>query len=538
MDNLDWSWTITEVLSTDGFTSSRRPDISIDQQGNVYVAYSDHTNLDSSGTDEDIFLKIWNVTSLSWSAVDIVSTESDEHSWDTSISCDVNNNIHIAWLDSTNIASCGDDRDVFYKFWNATTLSWNETEVVSTVSVNDSSDPSLNVDAYGNVNIVWWDETDSVGPDRDVYFRRHKTSSNSWTATYLISTGSDDISTSPCVGSDLNGNAHIIWEDRQSNYVGSGSDIDVFHRIWNATTQSLGSIGIIATESTSSALQPSLDIDLEGNIHLAWMDGSDYGGAGSNYDIFYKYWNASDLSWSLAEVVSTESPDAIASNSPSITVDSLGNLHVVWQEIHNYGGSGADMDIFYNFRNVTDTSWNVTEVVSTESIDWSQRTKLAADPFGNVHIIWEDMSNYLGSGTDMDVFYKRLELNHLPPAYLIPIVPNPSITGNVTLNWLPSHFARHYYIYRDTSIISSSTGLSPIGISNLLSYTDYFVTNNDYYYAIVAATPYLNSSIFNVETVTVNGPYIPEFSTKMQLIFGLIVSSVLIITLIRRKKIL
>lgn len=536
VDIPEWSWTITEVLSTDGFTSSRRPDISVDQQGNVYVAYSDHTNLDSSGTDEDIFLKIWNVTSLSWSAVDIVSTESDEHSYEPSISCDLKNNIHIAWLDSTNIYTCGDDRDVFYKFWNATTLSWNETEVVSTVSVNDSWDPSLNVDVYGNVNIVWWDETDSAGPDRDVYFRRYEASSNSWTTTYLISTGSDAISTSPNVGADLNSNAHIIWEDRHSNYVGSGSDIDIFHRIWNATTHSLDSIGIVSTEGTGFAIQPSIDIDLEGNIYVAWMDSSDYGGAGSNYDIFYKYWNATSLSWSLAEVVSTESPDAIASNSPAITIDSLDNIHVVWAEIHNYGGSGADMDIFYNFRNATDSSWNVTEVVTTESLDWSQNTDLAAGPFGNIHIIWEDMSNYLSSGTDMDVFYKRLALSHLPSTILEPIVPNPSTTGNVTLDWNAVHFASKYYIYRDTSSISSLDGLSPIGVSNSPSYQDNFVTNDEYYYVVVAATPYINSSISNEEAVVVNGPYIPEYSSSILLAIGLIVSTALIIRLIRRKK--
>ena len=194
------------------------------------------------------------------------------------------------------------------------------------------------------------------------------------------------------------------------------------------------------------------------------------------------------------------------------------------------------MDIFYNFRNVTDTSWNVTEVVSTESVDWSQRTKLAADPFGNIYIIWEDMSNYLGSGTDMDVFYKRLALTHLPSTVLDSILPNPSITGNITLNWENVLFAGKYYIYRSTSSITSLDGLSPIGISNLLSYQDNFVSNDEYYYVVVAATPYVNSSISNEETVVVNGPYISEFSQRVQLTIGLIVSTTLIAIFIRRKK--
>ena len=538
VDNPTWSWSMTEVISTEGFLTSRDPSISIDQLGNVYITYSDYTNYDSSGNDEDIFLKMWNATSLSWSTTEIVSTESTGNSLTPSVFADSNNNIHFTWKDSTNIASCGTDYDIFYKFWNATSLSWNTTEVVSTVSTEDSWKPSLGVDSSGNVYVIWWDRTDynGAGSDTDVFFRRYDASSSSWSSTYIISTGSDGYSSYSDIGVDSLGNAHIIFRDNHTNYVSSGSDIDIFHRLWNATSLSLHSVDIVSTESTSSSINPSIAMDLEGNAHIAWQDATDYGGAGGGYDIFYKFWNATSLSWTLSEVVSTETPPTISADSPALTVDTLGHIHVVWSQYNASLPPGVDKDLLYNFRNATDSSWNITEVVSTESTANAWMNVLSADLFGNVHFAWMDNTFYGGSGGDTDVFYKRLALSHLPATVLDPIVPNPSTTGNITLDWKAVHFASKYYIYRDTSSISSLDGLSTIGVSNILSYQDNFVTNDDYYYVIVAATPYINSSISNEESVDVNGPYIPEFSPNILLAIGLIVSTALIIRLIRRKK--
>ena len=173
-------------------------------------------------------------------------------------------------------------------------------------------------------------------------------------------------------------------------------------------------------------------------------------------------------------------------------------------------------------------------IVITGANAWNNQ--MAADLFGNVHIVWSDVTNYAGSGGDTDIFYKRLALSHLPTPSLDPIIPNPSTTGNVTLNWYAVHFASKYYVYRSTSSISSLDGLSPIGVSNLPFYQDYFVPNDDYYYVVVAATPYINSSKSNEVAVVVNGPYISEFSPNVQIAIGLIVSTALIVTLLRRKK--
>jgi len=112
-----------------------------------------------------------------------------------------------------------------------------------------------------------------------------------------------------------------------------------------------------------------------------------------------------DGSWTATEVISTESTDG--SDYPSLAVDPDGNIHVAWYEDTDYGGSGADRDIFYKAK--IDGSWTTTEVISTESTDPSYVPSLAVDPDGNIHVAWFDDTDYGGAGTDPDVFYKRLE---------------------------------------------------------------------------------------------------------------------------------
>jgi hypothetical protein len=71
----------------------------------------------------------------------------------------------------------------------------------------------------------------------------------------------------------------------------------------------------------------------------------------------------------------------------------------------DYGGSGADADIFYKSRD--SSSWTTTEIVSTESTAHSEWPSIYRDNLGTIHFAWGDMTDYSGAGTDNDIFYKN-----------------------------------------------------------------------------------------------------------------------------------
>ena len=402
-----WGWTSTEVVSTESTSVSFDPTIAVDGSGNVHIAWRDSTNYGGSGGDYDIFYKRWNATTAAWTTIEVVSTEGTGDSFSPTIAVDGSGNVHIVWYEETNYGGSGTDNDIFYKHWNATTAAWTMTKVVSTESTGDSWFPTIVVDGSGNVHIAWHDNTDYNGAgldDADIFYKLWNATTASWNTTEVISTESTSHSAYPIIAADGSGNVHIAWED-DTNYGGAGGDNDIFYKRWNVTTATWNTTEVVSTESTSDSEYPTIAVNGSGNVHIAWEEYTDYSGSGTDYDIFYKHWNTITTTWTMTEVVSTESTDN--SWRPTIAVDDFGNVYITWRDITDYSGSGIDSDIFYKRWNATTVIWTMTEVVSTESTGSSYDPTIVVDGSGNTHIAWYDYTNYGGSGTDADIFYKK-----------------------------------------------------------------------------------------------------------------------------------
>ncbi|MBA7683186.1 hypothetical protein ES703_91546 [subsurface metagenome] len=291
--------------------------------------------------------------------------------------------------------------------------------MVSTESTSYSTWPTLAVDGSGNVHIAWYDYTDygGSGTDVDIFYKRWNATTATWTMTEVVSTESTSHSGVPTIAADDSGNVHLAWYDK-TNYGGSGTDEDIFYKRWNATTATWTTTEVVSTESTDTSCSPTIAVDSSGNVHIAWDDViTGHGGSHRAWNIFYKRWNATTATWTTSEEVSTES--TFYSGYPEIAADGSGNLHIAWEDGTNYGGSGTDLDIFYKRWNATTATWTTTEVVSTESTARSWWATIAADGFGNLHIAWEDETNYSGSGTDWDIFFRKFISSPLNPSIII-----------------------------------------------------------------------------------------------------------------------
>jgi parallel beta-helix repeat protein len=392
---------MTQVVSTESTYSSGKPSLAVDLAGNVHVAWHDGTDYAGCGTDIDIFYKSF-VVGEGWTPTVVVSTNSTADSYFPSLAVDSGGNIHIAWCDYTDLDS-GTDIDIFYKSF-VVGEGWTPTVVVSTNSTDDSSVPSLAVDSGGNVHIAWYDWTNytGCGTDADIFYRRYEVGSG-WTATEVISTESTYSSLDPSLAVDSGGNIHIAWEDYTD--LGSGIDVDIFYKSfvvgegWTPTV-------VVSTNSTDDSSVPSLAVDSGGNVHIAWYDATDYAGCGSDWDIFYKRF-VGGSGWTTTTVVSTES--TAFSRFPSLAVDLAGNVHVAWYDVTDLEGE-SDAVILYKRYEVGSGLTNTT-VVSKESPNASRMPSLAVDSAGNVHVAWEDYTNYGGCGSDYDIFYKYLRLH-------------------------------------------------------------------------------------------------------------------------------
>jgi hypothetical protein len=332
-----------------------------------------------------------------WTTTEVVSTESSSHSSFPSVVVDSGGMVHVAWRDLTDYGGSGTDFDIFYKYRDNSGV-WSTTEVVSTDSTEESRSPSLALDSSGTIHVAWRDDTNygGSGTDKDIFYNC-RDATGVWSTTEVVSTESAEDSHTPSLDVESDGTVHVAWRDN-TNYGGAGSEHDIFYKYrsnagtWSATE-------VVSTESSSDSDNPSLAVENDGTVHVAWDDMTDYSSSGTDFDIFYKY--KSTGVWSTTEVVSTESTQL--SFWPSLKVDSDKNIHVIWDDWTDYGGAGVDEDIFYKVK--TSSGWSATEVVSTESTEISYQSSLDVD-ISYVHVAWKDSTVYGGSGVDADIFYK------------------------------------------------------------------------------------------------------------------------------------
>ncbi|NPD88813.1 MAG: hypothetical protein HGN29_08805 [Asgard group archaeon] len=502
-DKSTWFWPSVEVLSQTSDDSHGQA-IKIDDNNNIHFVFNDDTSdLDGSGSDRDVFYMRWDSETKIWSDPETVSTESSGNSDNPAIAIDKNNNIHVAWVDFTDILGAGSDRDVFYKRRTPAGV-WTTSELVSTDSTANLQQVSIDVDNSGNPSIAWTDQTDVGdlgGSDYDIFYNSLTVLTSTWLGMTLVSTESDTGSYNPDVIIADNDDIHFAWYDYSD--LGSGADQDIFYKKYMVAEADWLPLIFISSESTDDSRHPSMTIDNVGKIHIVWEDITDYEESSVDKDIFYKYYDPQLSSWSTTEVITIES--TTVSTYATVAVDKKGIVHVTWEDLTPFPGTGSDYDIYYKFKNSPSDDWSSLTLVSNEMTLNSFVPIIAVDGLGHVHIVWYDETDYDGCGFDYDIFYRKF-VGPPEDITLYPISPNPSIVGNITIDWEESFGALNYDIYRDLSYISTTDSLTPIASVSTNTFEDELNASGTYYYSVIASNDYADSDLSNVESVVVHDP--------------------------------
>jgi len=500
IDRTGWWWTETEVISTESTDFSAKPLIAVDSEDNIHVIWEDWTDYNSSGSDFDIFYKRWDKITATWKTTEVISTESTGDSRSPSFFMDSEDNLHVVWHDYTTLDT-EVDYDVFYKKRNATTSSWTTTEVISTESTAVSYKPAVIVDSVGNVHVVWEELTDDDGDgDRDIYYKKRDFGTGNWGTAEDISTVSDKNSAEPSLAIDSLDNVHLVWLDG-ADYLGAGaSDMDVFYRSLDSATDSWSVTEVLSIVGSATKENPFIAVDSYDKIHISWADGADYLGAGaSDYDIFYKCKPEAAVNWSSTELVSPLSD--LASTRPCIAVDSSGFAYIVYEDDSDILEAGNDIDIFYNFKDPISGLWSITQLISSESTSNSYMAAITLGNGGMIHVVWYDYTN-LDAEVDYDIFYKKLVGPPESPQ-LYPIVPNLNSSGSINIDWSDVADCDNYHLYRELSPITSLSNLTVLTSTANSFYTDTISENGLYYYVVVAENAYGQSDLSNMGYVQV-----------------------------------
>jgi hypothetical protein len=198
-----------EILTLETNASSRiNPTMTFDNDLNIVVAWIENTKL--------VFKLRYN-NNGSWTNSSIISGSNCKH---PSIACDTANNIHFTWTDWS---------EVHYAKYIRNTKQISHRKVFEGSQVNN---PTMVLDQYENVHIAWeW----RLGDDIDIWYRYKNAASETWSNTEIVSKESTSHSVNPSISVGTNDILHFVWSDA-TDYNQADYDFDIFYQSKNLTS--------------------------------------------------------------------------------------------------------------------------------------------------------------------------------------------------------------------------------------------------------------------------------------------------------------
>ncbi|UCG70035.1 MAG: exo-alpha-sialidase [Thermoplasmata archaeon] len=187
-----------------------------------------------------------------------------------------------------------------------------------------------------------------------------------------------------------------------------------FNNLKLCTSAEIFTSNLIIEGNLTSQVQPSITLDDFGNIYMVWRDYRNDTSLPSyaRGDIYFAKSTNSGMSFSDAQKVSDDLGDA-QQNIPSVSVDSCGVIHVVWEDWRNdadgrwVGSDGgidglSNGDIYYANSTDSGTTWSTSKKINDDGGTTEQgRPDITVDSSDIIHIVWEDRRRI----DNFDIYY-------------------------------------------------------------------------------------------------------------------------------------
>ncbi len=266
------------------------------------------------------------------------------------------------------------ESDIFYTDSTDGGATWSLPINISK-TLGHSTHSDIVVEKSGAIDIIWADPgTDPKSPD--VFFARSSDGGKSWTKSLNISNTPGE-SAEPALAIGPDDSIHAVWTDTSKGE----KNKDIYYarstdggKKWSQDAL-LPAVDISNTAGTAS--QPTIAVDLQGNVHVAWTDTRS---AESHPDIYYS--RKENDSWAKPINVCNS---ARISSHPAICCDKE-KVFLTWTD-NSEKQNAADVWLSISSGNGKFTKpMNISDTpgISTESV--------AAAADGQLVLAWVDKS--------------------------------------------------------------------------------------------------------------------------------------------------
>jgi hypothetical protein len=368
---------------------SDAPDVAIDSQNNVHVAFE--------ATDHDVWYTMLDNDGNT--LIDDTLIDDDDEEVKPAIGVDSQDHVHIVWQSDSgdDIAYIKLDPYLDDMDGDAATLATIELVAATDLYGDDYQlDPRIAIDSNDHVHVVW-----ENGDDYEIAYMQLNSGGGVVVPYTKVADTNNDWQRRPFVAVDSNDDPHIVWNDEP---VGSSSKEIYYAMLDGSDGSHLIGATMITPDDDEDSKRSDIVVDDEDMVHVFWTD--DRGA--NKQEIYY-----TKLDPSL------DDQDGDPANEPTITVIDdtrlttddgepsvapqaafqCGYIHVTWKDDRINQGADPPEDVFYM---VLDKNGNTvvpeTPLTTGSTLDYTHShadnvIPVAVDADGKAHAAWCDGRN-------------------------------------------------------------------------------------------------------------------------------------------------
>jgi len=241
---------------------------------------------------------------------------------------------------------------------------WSAAQRLTWTS-GDSAFAAVAVDSSDAIHVVWHDSTPG---NMAIYYKRSEDGGATWGPSQRLTWTSGE-AYFPDMAIDSSDTIHLVWADS------TPGDSEIYYKRSADGGATWSSVKRLTWTSGNSSF-PVISLDSTDAVHVVWSDTT----PGHN-EIYYKRSTDGGSTWGSAQRITWSSS---SSESPDITMDSGGDIHVVWSQY-----VVANPEIYYKTSLDEGSTWSTAQRLTWASGS-SSRPAIAVDSNDALHVVWSD----------------------------------------------------------------------------------------------------------------------------------------------------
>jgi Neuraminidase (sialidase) len=296
------------------------PKVMTDGNGTWVTVWISSEDFNGAGTDPDIFFSRSTDNGATWSASQLIDSQSTSGNGNENHPAAITdgNGIWVTvWRSNEDFNGAGFDSDIFFSRSTDNGATWSVSQPLNSSNTNSDNFPSVMTDGDGAWIVAWFSDENlsGAGPDDDIFFSRSTDNGATWSASQLLNSNATgdvgDKDWRPVLMADGEGNWIAAW-----NYDDYDTDVDIsFSRSTDGgvTWSDQQALNSNAAQDTSGAGGSYPGIDNRPTVLscgadtwiAAWQSREDLNDADIDSDIFFSRSVDDGASWSASQALNT-----------------------------------------------------------------------------------------------------------------------------------------------------------------------------------------------------------------------------------------